>query len=108
MTDAWLAGLKVGDRVMVWSTAVRRHELATVSRLTPTQIIDDTGTRYRRSDGSAIGRYAFRSLDEPTPKRLADVRQCDLASKLRSTDWHALPLATLERVAAAVEEGDSK
>ncbi len=52
--DPALEQIKAGDTVMV-ATGCYGKWLRKVSRITPTQIVVETGSRFRRSDGRQIG-----------------------------------------------------
>lgn len=64
----WLAGLKVGDPVIVRWSFPRRREIQTVVRLTDTLIETNDGLRFRRKDGYKPGcsSYHFRLIEQPT------------------------------------------
>ena len=105
----WLAGLKVGDPVIVESTHIGGIAyLATVERLTATQIIvGGTRARYRRQDGYRIGPYSYHRswIEEPTPEARAEIRQTELLDRFRRRGcWDKLPLDTLEAVAELLEK----
>jgi hypothetical protein len=59
-----LTGLKIGDVFIVDS------RVETVSRLTATQFVAESGLRFRRSDGYPIGRAGVRA-EAATPEGLA-------------------------------------
>jgi hypothetical protein len=78
---------------------------AIVTRLTPTQIVVGMD-RYRRSDGRGIGGIGG-DLYEATPERIREVsdrrRTAALSAQISDTNWRALPLSTLEAVAALLD-----
>lgn len=73
MTDKadWLAGLKVGDPVVVRQQFVRYRQKAQrprrITRFTKTLIVTDDGWHFRRKDGYTPGEdWPARWIDEPT------------------------------------------
>jgi len=102
---AWLANLKAGDQVVrSYGYGVRTLSLATVERVTPTQIVLPHGERYRREDGGMIGRGRSMASVEPTPERLAAIRKEHVAGVLaRDVVWSSLSLETLEAVLKLVK-----
>lgn len=84
-----------------------------IDRVTGTQIVIGT-ERFRRDNGYKIGEsggWARTRISAPEPGEIekcrANLKRARLAAALRETRWDALPLATLESVTAAVEEGMS-
>lgn len=82
--------LEVGDKVVVSPSAWNRRDyVATVKRLTKTQIILDTDTvgRFRRKDGWMVGgdQWTRTSLKEHTPKAVDLIKRTLLADKIWST-----------------------
>lgn len=65
----WLAGLQVGDPVVVrtWPHK-RRYYVGLVSRLTKTLIVTEGGWRFRRKDGWPPGNDPWRAqwIEKPT------------------------------------------
>lgn len=107
----WLAGLKAGDEVAVFSGYVHRYpRVARVDRVTATLVMVDGG-RYRKSDGWAPGNGWSRSyITELTQEHRDQVEEKTLRDQLeelvRSKDTtlaalraaNAAALAALERV----------
>lgn len=111
MTDKtdWLAGLKVGDEVVVQSTHMGRGvgRLDKVERLAPTRIVlEQSDIRFRRSNGRRTGSHGYHSswLEQPTADLVAAIRQETLAGQLKDVNWWAQALATLEAVAELVAQ----
>lgn len=97
----WLAGLKVGDLVIVHiSHFAGVGCLTAVRRLTATQIVIGDGARFRRRDGDEVGPggYYRRYLEEPTPERRAVIKHQQIVARLKQVRWKDLSLATLEAV----------
>lgn len=100
----WLAGLKVGDPVVVGD----RHgagTLTTITRRVPTRINTDAGLDFDPDTGYPIGRDLCYGLLEPTTEQRQAIKQEWLANELHyRTTWCRLPLATLEAVSELVTQ----
>jgi len=105
-TKEWLDGLKPGDAVVVrgrgFNTTPRLH---TVTRRTPTQIIIDTGGRFRATTGAEIiGRSVWHPVDsiEPlTDDVKAEIARARALRCMNSVTWRNLPddvLIAIERI----------
>lgn len=55
MKNEWLSSLKAGDMVAVHRRYGSGHDLATVERVTETQIVTRSHSKYRRKDGRSVG-----------------------------------------------------
>ena len=91
----WLDNLKVGDKVVIGGGPMA---ITTVGRLTKTLIITKGGTKFRRRDGTSPGEWTTGFLQEPTQEIVEQIKQGNLASKLRGYDWRSLPLEILVKV----------
>lgn len=105
----WLAGLEVGDLVIVRSSHINDEfgRLDNIARITPKQFIVGRAScyRHRREDGDRIGNsgsYHSAWIEEPTTERLTaiatDRRRSELRYKIRQVRWKDQSLATLEAV----------
>lgn len=118
----WLAGLQVGDAVMVEdrSPYITRLDVRTIARITKTQIVLDDGTKYSRAWGRKIGeRDAFGS-DTISPvddgrilKHKKEVARKHAVVRMREYPWNGLTLTQLQQVEALlksleVEESDAR
>jgi len=78
MTVDELADLVAGDEVVViWPHTRGTPWTARVARITPTQVVLDTGWRFRRSDGAGIGEYRGSHIERPTAAHRAAMRRRD-------------------------------
>lgn len=98
----WLHNLQVGDEVIV-STRWYGRFIGKVERATATQLVVN-GIRYSRKSGRQTGDHAtINYLEEPTPERVAGVREATrrkgLIERLRHADFDAL---TTEQLATMV------
>ena len=102
----WLASLKPGDKVAKsrgnWS---RSYDIATVERLTATQITLSNGRKYRRDSGYEIGGagYARSYLTEITPEILSINELVKLRSWLDGLSSSKLELPALRALKAAYD-----
>src|SRR5690349_16442262 len=96
--EAWLAGLKAGDLVVI----VQRYgdSRSRVARLTATQVVLQNGLRFRRADGGRIGASAWDHswCVEPTQDRLDEIERRKSCDELRAMQWSKLPLDVLRSV----------
>lgn len=110
MTDKakWLAGLKVGDPVVVMSTHIgnRHGHLTAVARFTPTQIVTEAGSRFRRKDGKRTGVAGYESawLKETTAERETAIKAERTLRQVETIRWRDVPIATLEAVVELVSK----
>jgi hypothetical protein len=110
MNDStWLESLKPGDEVVCVSLFGYAMSILPVERVTATQIVVG-GDRYRRKDGEKTGadqwnRAYLRQPDDATRQR---IRKSDLSNRLQRKAWGALPLETMEAVAALVWPSDKE
>ncbi len=107
-------GVQVAEFYQHWSNA--RATIATVERLTATQIILDNGNRYRRDNGKGVGDRR----EELLPVDDYRVRNCIAAGVLSSLRHRvdeackdhngsvAAVLATLDEIARLVAEARAK
>ena len=79
MTDKadWLAGLQVGDPVVVQTGSGDKNEVHRIVRFTKTLIVTDKGWRFRRKDGWTPGAdpWNFYSIEKPTPAQARKARK---------------------------------
>lgn len=101
----WLAGLKPGDVVAVESN--RGVEFPRVARISSDGLIVvpwGRGERHFHASGQEdADTPAARLLTPEEGERIAELRE-GLLRQLRYTEWRDLPLETLRRVVAALEE----
>lgn len=93
----WLQSLKPGDFVI----ASGRHDhLRTVARITPTTIILNNETKFRRKDGKQIGADVWYPvwLDQPTDERVHAIKLAKLRQFLQSQNWRLCSDTVVERV----------
>lgn len=106
----WLNNLKYGDEVVVISEGAftaSRSKIARVSRTTATQIILDSGTRFRKADGRRVGADSFStlSLARPTEELRAEICKSALVEKLRRVTWEKMSADTLTKVWEIAKNG---
>lgn len=94
----WLEKLQPGDTVIVdghWTCRI-----AKIDRMTKTQFIMESGSRFRRKDGWQVGgsTYSRCYLREPTEERLNEIKHQTLAKDLSNVKWKELDLLTLQNV----------
>lgn len=98
---AWLAGLKVGDKVATdISDRYNAPSLATIVRVTPTQFILDRSyaNKYRRKDGGQVGGGYGKTLQPITQMVLDRIEESDLRSWLTHlTIGHKYPKLAVMR-----------
>lgn len=106
----WLDGLKAGDEVLVErGEALTQFSRQRVARRTPSRLIVLDDGRTFKSNGAHRGAvYPLPSLYEPTVEREALMRKLQIARRLHAQKWSTLSLATLERVTAALNEGETR
>ena len=104
----WLAGLKEGDPVVGMTSGIanRHGQLTTVIRFTPTQIVTQGGSRYRRKDGHGVGEtgYMFTWIKEPTVERERAVKAEQTLRQVEAIRWTDVPVAAQEAVLSLVIE----
>lgn len=101
--------LKPGDTVIV-SRSHHPSTLSTVVKLTKTQIILSSGSRFRKKDGWGVGgdRWCTDRLEEATPEKVSKIQRMRLAQKLATTKWYDLELNTLRKVAEILDNQQRK
>lgn len=105
MTDElWLQNLKAGDRVVIVSGYGRVESLASVSKVTATQIVCGEA-RFRKSNGYAPGTSWDRSrLAQPTTDILERIEERQLRGRIEGVAKDkTTPLATLRAMYAAAK-----
>lgn len=100
--------LKAGDEVFVNRSGTDYHGLATVTRVTPTQVIIGT-QRFRKTNGCEIGvgRYADHLntfVDEQKAKHKLQKRLSSALSAVKRISWDHKSVEKLEAVLAIVDE----
>lgn len=95
----------VGQRVAV----IRRGNLRAIrviDRLTKTQVVLNSGERYRIRDGEAVGGDLFyhERIEPVTEEHLKTVKRVGLLRKIKSVEFDELPLDTLESLVDALAE----
>lgn len=100
----WLDGLKVGDRVA--SYGFRNVCVAKVERITPTQIVTNSG-KYRKADGEGVGygdAYDRPRIGPLTQEIIDKIRHSRFATRLQyEVTWSVVPLPVLEQVVAILD-----
>lgn len=109
--NEWLKDIKVGDEVLVGDYTVSPHVMKRVKRLTRTQIILESGSRYNRQTGRNVGAstpWSRSYLTEVTPKRLEVMERQELVVKLSSMVWKRYGLKVLRQVMEVLQPTGSK
>ena len=97
----WLANLKVGDTVVVQNSNYGCSDsIRKVARLTKTQIVLESGSKFRRNDGTPVNADSWnrRFLYEATSEAIDKIKQERLASSFRHIKWNELPLEVLSKI----------
>jgi hypothetical protein len=106
--SAWLGRLGVGAEVVEKSGyGFTYRRAAKVVRLTLKQVIVSDGRNERRywlETGKRVGGDWSQRIEEMTAARRAELRTSELVDQLEAVKWRILPLATLECVAAVINE----
>lgn len=103
----FIDGLKPGDTVIV-SKLNLSGVLKTVERITKTQVILSSGSRFRKKDGFEVGGDIWNTyhLEEVTPEKVSKIHynkeREQLSLKLKCLNWHSLELSTLREVAEII------
>ena len=106
-----LKDVKPGDVVIISSRWQLPHPVK-VDRVTTSQIVIGR-ERFRRESGRRVGAYSYDSSSISTPKEgeveecLSAIRLADKRSKLRDTQWTALPVKTIEAVFTVLHAEDA-
>lgn len=111
----WLSSLKGGEQVVIeGGFSSGSLSVAKVARITATQIILDSGDRFRRENGRRVGEktsggtWSHTSLSRPTPELLESIRKRFLVDKLRGIQWGKHGIEILERVYMLAKNGQPK
>lgn len=105
-SEDWLKSLAVGQKVIISTGNVYRGErLATVDRLTATQIVVGEH-RFKRDSGWMIGgsRWETTWLQEPTPERLKLIALRKAVAELKHEAWEELDQAVVFQVVRILRE----
>lgn len=107
MTDKtdWLAGLQVGDEVVEMTSHIGAFgDLTTVTRVTTTQIVTTSGSRFRRKSGHGVGESGrvFTWIKEPTREREVAIKRDTALKAVEAIRWRDVPTAIQETVLALV------
>lgn len=103
----WLAGLKAGDEVVVIN-ARQNRSIFTIKKITLTQVVVHNTLRFRRKDGSEIGRGSYiRCSLEPVTQNDRDAAEAErlrqsAAAFLNMRTFGAGDLPMIKRVHAAI------
>lgn len=101
----WLAGLEVGDEVVVnWSMS---HGLGKVTHCTATQI-HVGASKFRRKDGYGCGPHRG-SISMPTQEIRDDIEKDKLVNRVARMEWSTVKKMSLEklrRIAAILDDPD--
>ena len=109
MSD-FLQKLQPGDLVIIEGIgfAFRDGLIASVDRVTKTQVILDSGRRFRRADGREIGRRGWTSvwIEEATKEKIQQVKDAGerrtLISRIKNAKWDTMTLEDLRKVYDAI------
>jgi len=106
----WLEDLKAGDTVII-DSGVRYipHSIATVEKVTATQIVLDDNCRYRKSDGrrmGELGSWVRKRLLEADPGKVRNIMRRELAAEL--TNLSGLTLEQLQLIRVWVNDAKEK
>ena len=102
--QAWLDGLRVGDRVYVHT----RHSksITAIENITKTRrIITKSGHRFN-ADGSLSGRgsgWNFADIDPVTDEILLEFKMKKIISKINDVNWNTVSFGNLAKIAAILD-----
>jgi len=104
----WLQGLGPGDKVVEFCAGWGAVDIMrTVERVTKTQIILRSGSRWSRKTGRKIGSGGFcgpiPEIKEATPARTAAIARRRKCERLSAVEWSKLNDAQLDVVLGVVE-----
>lgn len=109
----WLAGLQVGDAVMVETSgaSVSRLDERAVAKITKTQVVLNDGERYNRETGRKVGArdsFVFHFIAPLDAGRLLEYKK-EVARKravrvMETYTWGKLTLSQLRQVEALLAE----
>lgn len=101
----WLEHMAVGDTVLI-KGQFGRWSVATVERITATQIVTTNQMRFKRADGWQLGgpRFYRAQLERPTIEKVQYVRAQEAREELRLVDWRTVPDDVVRATWAAVQE----
>jgi hypothetical protein len=107
-TSEWLESLKVGDQVAL-NGSYNDLLIRVVSRLTKTQIILDTGAKFRRDSGHLIGGDIWRraSITPVTKEIKLKIRTSNLKYKISRIDFKTLSNDKIETILKIVNESEN-
>ena len=82
--EAWIENLKIGDVVFVSRNSGYLPEKDRVARITPTQIVLNHESKFRKDSGHSVGTTTWnhRMLLEPTPERIAEHKREQVSHKV--------------------------
>lgn len=110
----WLASVRSG-LVVVRNGRSGTDSIRRIARTTPTQIVLEDGSKYRRADGDQVGagdRYFSNRIRQGTNEELqaiaAEAKRVRYAKSLAHRNWLNLPLSVLEQVNAVLESHKQK
>lgn len=104
----WRRGLKPGDQFCIDNTSRydRRVQIFTVERTTPTQLIAERGHRFNRESGRQIGGNTYQRIRPVTQADHDTNEKAGIVQRFTTTKFAELDLATLRRLAAALDQGE--
>ncbi len=104
----WLESLKPGDEVC-FNGSYGKVVIRKVERLTKTQIILDTGNKFRRDSGYCVGGSAWHNsnITQVTEKVKHQIKIGDIKYKISMIDFNKLPVNKMERILAIVNEAEN-
>ena len=96
---AWLAGLKVGDKVCL-ITSRGPGTIEWVTRVTPTQFVVGDVTRIWRKNGDKVGKemWSFTTIYPLTEERLAAMAEHAVRRRFAGLPMRDLPVAAMREI----------
>lgn len=100
----WLQNLEIGDEVIVIDN-IHRDQIVSVNRVTKTQIILKSGTKFRKSDGSAVSNSSWNRMfiHKPESDLIDKVLKENLVRYLKRISWDDMSLETLQCVKSRID-----
>lgn len=107
-TKEWLESLKPGDEVAV-NGSHGNLSIRLVARLTKTQIILNTGNKFRRDSGYCVGGSAWghSNITQVTEKVKHQIKIRNIKYKISMIDFNKLPVSKMVRILAIVNEAEN-
>ena len=109
-TSSFTENLKSGDEVIVVLGSPRSSDIEKVDRVTKTQVILNSGRRFRRDNGAQMpkDKWSIVFLEEATPERVKKIRQDTERKKmiwrLTEHNWREMSFGDLRKVCDALDD----